>query len=248
MTTAEIITCVLTAALFFSGNQRLAARFLSTHAYISNMLSEGHFNRRLHRIPDHIWHAIFSSLSEYFKREHWDQEYIVDSFPVPVCDNIRIFRSKIYTEERYRGYNSSKKRYFFGIRVHLISTTQGAPVEIIFAPASENDGRVFKDFNLDLPVNSIIYADRAYTDYEYEEFLEENNICLVAHRKENATRQHDPCREYLRDVYRKRIETVFSQITKLFPKSIHAVTQKGFELKVYMFILAYSLQLFLQSQ
>jgi len=41
------------------------------------------------------------------------QEYIIDSFPVPGCDNIRIERCKIYTEEEYRGYIASKKRYFY---------------------------------------------------------------------------------------------------------------------------------------
>jgi len=30
---------------------------------------------------------------------------------------------------------------------------------------------------------------------------------------------------------RKRIETVFSQITSIFPRSINAVTSKGFEIK-----------------
>ena len=39
---------------------------------------------------------------------------------------------------------------------------------------------------------------------------------------------------------RKRIETVFSQITRIFPRSIHAVTSKGFEIKVFNFILSYT--------
>ena len=36
--------------------------------------------------------------------------YIVDTFPVAVCDNIRIGRCKIYQGEDYRGYKPSKKR------------------------------------------------------------------------------------------------------------------------------------------
>jgi hypothetical protein len=43
------------------------------------------------------------------------QEYAVDSFPVPVCEKVQIFHSKIYTEEEYRGDQASKKRYFLGI-------------------------------------------------------------------------------------------------------------------------------------
>jgi len=43
---------------------------------------------------------------------------------------------------------------------------------------------------------------------------------------------------------RKRIETVFSQITRIFPKSINAVTSKGFEIKLFNFVLAYTFDLF----
>jgi hypothetical protein len=38
------------------------------------------------------------------------------------------------------------------------------------------------------------------------------------------------------------IETTNSLITKLFGKKIHAVTAKGFEMKVFLFILAHSFQ------
>ncbi len=42
---------------------------------------------------------------------------------------------------------------------------------------------------------------------------------------------------------RKRIETAFSQITNLFPRSIKAVTACGFEIKVFSFIIAFALTL-----
>ncbi|MBK8534484.1 MAG: hypothetical protein IPL59_04785 [Candidatus Competibacteraceae bacterium] len=34
--------------------------------------------------------------------------YIIDSFPLPVCDNIRIRRCRRYQGEAWRGYQSSK--------------------------------------------------------------------------------------------------------------------------------------------
>lgn len=96
MTNAEVVTVVLTSAKFFSGNQRRAALFLKEYNYIPNLLSESHFNRRLHRIPQAIWLRLFSVLAEYFKRRHSSNEYVVDSFPIPVCENVRIFRAKIF--------------------------------------------------------------------------------------------------------------------------------------------------------
>jgi hypothetical protein len=50
-----------------------------------------------------------------------------------------------------------------------------------------------------------------------------------------------PYSAYVHHDYRKRIETVGSLLERLLPKTIHAVTAEGFELKVFLFVLAYSI-------
>jgi hypothetical protein len=57
-------------------------------------------------------------------------EYLLDSFPVPMCDNIRIFNVKLIKSEEYRGYIASKKRYFYGVRVQLLTTKNGIRARI----------------------------------------------------------------------------------------------------------------------
>ena len=47
--------------------------------------------------------------------------------------------------------------------------------------------------------------------------------------------------EYMRVHYRQRVETTFSQIMDRLARSIHAVTVRGFELKVFLTILAFSI-------
>jgi hypothetical protein len=72
------------------------------------------------------------------KQLNGSTEYLLDSFPVPVCENIRIFQARLVKSEEYRGYIASKKRYFYGVRVHLLSTKDGIPVEAsIFARFSQ---------------------------------------------------------------------------------------------------------------
>ncbi|MGD1843356.1 MAG: IS982 family transposase, partial [Thermonemataceae bacterium] len=44
---------------------------------------------------------------------------------------------------------------------------------------------------------------------------------------------------------RRRIETTFSEITARFTKKIHAVTFKGFQLKVFLAVFAYTIFRFL---
>jgi hypothetical protein len=171
---------------------------------------------------------------------------VVDSLPVAVCDNIRIRRCRIYPLEEYgeafRGYISSKRRYFYGLRVHLVVTGAGEPVEFSLVAGSEADVSIFRDLQLDLPEDSIILADKAYTDYDYEDLLKEVGLHLKAQRKKNSKRPMPVREEFLSNRVRKYIETVFSGITNLFSKKIHSVTSRGFELKIVWFLLAFSIQ------
>ena len=172
---------------------------------------------------------------------------------MPVCDNIRIRTCRIYPLEQadddalpkkqsFRGYIASKRRYFYGLRVHLVVTGAGEPVEFSLATGSEADIAVFKDLDLDLPEGSIICADKGYTDYDYEDLLEEVGLHLKAQRKKNSKREMPSWEEFLSKPIRQYIETVFSRLTDLFAKKIHAVTPRGFELKIVWFVLAYSIQ------
>ena len=246
--TAEIVTSVLTAAQFFSGNHPKAAAFLKEHNYIPKFLSESRFNRRLHLLPPDLWEQLFHILAQHFKENNFTNEYIVDSFPVSVCDNIRIFRSKILSEEKYRGYIANKKRFFYGIRVHMIITRNLEPVAFVFAPGSDSDISIFKNLPLEtMPPKSTIYADKAHNDYEEEDFLKEHDIYLIPARRKHSSRPLDGVLNYLQKTIRKAIETIFSVIVNLFPKSIHAVTSNGFTLKIFCFILAYSWKKFVTS-
>jgi len=242
MSSSEVLTIGIVAAMFFGGNQEQARVFLKEHGYIKNVLSKSQFNRRLHAIPDYIYKAISGVLANVFKNANESKEYTVDSFPVEVCKNIRISRSKIYKkDEQYRGKCVSKHEYFYGVRVHMICTIKGEPIELVIAPGSYHDSTIFKQFDLNLPEGSFLYADSGFTDYNYEDLINEaSGFNFFVMRRSNSKRPHMPWVSALITRGRKTIETVFSKITALFPKSIHAVTAKGFELKVVLFALAHS--------
>ena len=94
----------------------------------------------------------------------------------------------------------------------------------------------------ELPDGSIIYADKAYNDYEIEDLLQEvDHITLMPMRKKNSKRALSPSVTFVQRYHRKRVETAGSLIEQLLPKSIHAVTSQGFELKVALFVIASSL-------
>ncbi len=168
--------------------------------------------------------------------------YLTDSFPVPVRHNIRIKNSRIYQEEEFRGYNSSKRVYFYGLKVHLMISESGIPVELFFSPGAYSDTSSLYGFTFPLPEGSCVHGDKAYNVYETEDELKDRGIDLMPVRKKNSKRKYDSFTEQGIGYIRKRIETVFSVITQKFPRHIHSVTPQGFELKILMFVLAYGIQ------
>jgi hypothetical protein len=71
--------------------------------------------------------------------------------------------------------------------------------------------------------------------------LEASHIQLYPIRKKSSTQTLPPSITYVQPDYRKRIDTVGSLIERMLPNTIHAVTAEGFELKVFLFVLAYSM-------
>lgn len=241
MTDAEVMTTALVAMLYFSGNFEKSRVFMRDMGYIPNMLSKSRFNRRLHRVKP-LFLTVFALLGEYWKELNEQAIYSIDTFPVPVCDNYRIPRCRLYQGEGYRGYIASKKRYYYGLKLHLMITEHGQPVEFFLTPAATADVEGLQWFQFEIPAGATVYADRGYNHYAVEEDLAEIAIALQPMRKKNSKRAFPPWIRYLQHAYRKMIETTGSLISQLLPKRIHAVTAVGFELKVVLFVLAISFQ------
>ena len=71
--------------------------------------------------------------------------------------------------------------------------------------------------------------------------LADLGIYLLPLRKKNSKRPHPPWLTAWISLHRKVVETAGSLMQRCMPKSIHAVTAAGFELKVVLFVLGLSL-------
>lgn len=241
LSTAEVMTVAVVAAEFFTGNQQKALDFLTSHRYLP-AFSASRFNRRLHQIPEALWQLCLFALAQVHQQTNANQEYIVDTLPVPVCHNIRIRRCKIYHEEAYRGYCASKKQYYFGLKLCLVVTERGQPVEILLAPAATADITALRSMELALPEGSWLWADTGFLDLVFEQALrDESQLRLVVPRRKNMKQQLDRCLEYVCKTKRKQVETTFSSLTKRMARSVHTVTARGFELKACLTVLAFSI-------
>ncbi|KAA6329694.1 hypothetical protein EZS27_021523 [termite gut metagenome] len=74
----------------------------------------------------------------------------------------------------------------------MVVTREGIPVEYTFTPSSSHDMQGLKQMPLNLPEGSTLYADAAYTDYTTEEMIADDWIRLLAARKANSKRPHEP--------------------------------------------------------
>src|SRR6266542_6214858 len=109
------------------------------------MRSRSRFNRRLPRL-NQLCLTLFELFGHTWKQLNSESVYLIDSFPVAMGDNYRIQRAKLYHHEKYRGYIASKRRYVYGLKVHLMVTKDGQPVECFLTPASSSDVRALKMF------------------------------------------------------------------------------------------------------
>jgi hypothetical protein len=238
---SEIITTAIMSSLHFGGHQDKARQFMKMTGFIPAMLDKSRFNRRLHALSELIY-SLFMQIGYYFKHVTCEMSYVLDSFPVAICDNIRISKCKLLKGKQWRGRQSSMRRYFYGIKVQLLITKDGIPVEFSYVPGSENDALSLKKLPMALPAESEVFGDSAYTNYEIEDQLMEcDQIALKVHRKSNAKRKDSASAAFIKEYMRKRVETTISEIKGLFLRKIHAVTFKGWLLKITLFIFAFTL-------
>lgn len=242
---AQVLTTALVAMLDYGGNYQKALTKIGEQNIFSRSLSRSRFSRRLTRLTDLVY-LLFHQLGSTIKELNYESRYRLDSFPVPVCDNIRIKRNRLtrktFDKEDYRGVITSKKRYFFGVRVQLVTTVEDVPVEFCVLPGSCSDLQGLAELALDLPPGADIAADAAYTEYEWEDYLwERDQIKLLVNRKKNSKRGDSLAVKFYKFWLRHPIETTIGEIEKMFPKKIHATTLSSFILKIVLFLWAFQL-------
>lgn len=246
---SEILTTAIVAAKFFGNNFVMAMSYMKKYL-IPAMLSKSQFIRRIHRLKAYITRIFdYLLINKYFEVadiEDAKEVYIVDTFPVKICENARKERCRLTKgyDKKYLGYIASKKEYVYGLKVSVLTTLQGLPVDVIIADASEHDVKIFDKHEMTLFSRSKIYADKAYNSMALEAELFRNyDVELLPIRKNNYKGKIDEQAEALKYKRRKRIETTFSEIQFRFPKFLHCVKLDGLILKLFLAIVATALKL-----
>lgn len=239
MSTAEVLTFAIIASRFFNSNHQRTRFICLRDKLFGKILSPSRLNRRLHKIPLAVWYLVGKLLGLAFVEACPEQLFIVDSFPLGVSEMVRYKNRKILTG---REYVSGGPKPCCGVRVHMLVTATGDPVNFLIAPASETDSTVFWRMELEIPPFSTILADGAYSVYEPEDILVEMQAIQLLPRRPKAHIKRPQSEELKKRFSRRRqmVEVSFSCIKRLLPRYMNVRTDKGFYIKLLSTILAYS--------
>ncbi len=96
------------------------------------MRSQSQCIRRVHRLAP-LMQTLFPVLGNDWLRHTTAPIFLIDSFPLPCCVSARIRRARLYPPQRYGktyyGHVAARQRRFYGLKVHLLGTLEGYPVE-----------------------------------------------------------------------------------------------------------------------
>ena len=233
---SEIIITAIVSSTSFYGSHSSAIKFMKQYGFVPNMLDTSRFNRRLHKVG-RLLYGLFEIVSSYFKDLCCEMQYIIDSFPVAVCNNMGIMNCKMLRDKKWRGYTASMRSYFYGVKVQLLTTKDGIPIAFHFTPGKTADAKALGKMIDKLPPEASIYGDSAYLDYALEDSaFERKSVLLKIQRKSNSKRTDTLEQKNEKLKMRKRVETTISDIKKNSPRTIHAVTLDGFLIKLTLFV------------
>ena len=107
----------------------------------------------------------------------------VDSTPIEVCDNHRIYSHKVFKGLAQRGKSSTG--WFYGFKLHLVINDKGEILSFCLTSGNVDDRNWEVISHLTKEIYGKLFADRGYLSKQLFEKLFERNITLVTKLKKN---------------------------------------------------------------
>jgi hypothetical protein len=111
----------------------------------------------------------------------------IDSTPIRVCNNKRIYRNKVFKGIAQRG--KSTIGYFYGFKLHLVVNDRGEIVNFLITPANVDDREPLKDKNFIKKLTGKLFADKGYLSKKLMETLFVDGIHLITGIRNNMKNQ-----------------------------------------------------------
>jgi len=190
---AELVTVAVMQALLGFTSETRWLRYARQHlgGLFPYLPGQSGYNKRLRRAAGLIQTLIRVLAVD---TASWnDDVWLVDSTPVE-CGRSRptVKRSDLAGWAGY-GYCASHSRFFWGLRLHLITTVSGLPVSFALVSPKLDERDVARDLLEREPGllarrgGQTLIADKGYASAEFESFLDDHHITLLRPAYKNRT-------------------------------------------------------------
>ena len=134
---SEILLTGYLAVSDFNGNYTKAYSYIEMMQLV-NLPEYSRFIRRINTMEE-VLNTLFVWLGKLFEKTDISKIYSVDSFPVELCSITREKRCRLWNDPRFKGYNASKAKFFYGLKVHMVVNTDKAPIYFYISEGSMHD-------------------------------------------------------------------------------------------------------------
>ncbi len=199
---------------------------------IESKIERSVYNRRKRKLFPFIEEIRMKMVKKFNKFENY---FVVDSMPLEVCKIARSSRSKICKEVDYaipnKGFCASQNLHFYGYKLHAICSISGVFQSFDLSPASVHDIHYLQDIKKQMS-DCVLLGDKGYLSQTIQlDLFNQVNIQLETPKRKNQ-KDYKP-QFYQFKKYRKRIETLFSQLCDQFMiRRNYAKTFEGFKTRI----------------
>jgi len=190
------------------------------------------YNRRKRKLFPFIEKIRMKMVDKFNEFENY---FVVDSMPLEVCKISRSSRSKICKDVDYaypnKGFCASQNLHFYGYKLHAVCSISGVFQSFDISPASVHDIHYLQDIKFQIS-DCVLLGDKGYLSQTIQlDLFNEVNIELETPKRKNQ-KDYKP-QFYQFKKYRKRIETLFSQLCDQFMiRRNYAKTFEGFKTRI----------------
>lgn len=182
---SELVTLAVVQALLGFTSETRFLRHARTHLghlfpYLPN---QSGYNKRLRAAAFQI-NALIRVLAE--ETALWsDDTWMVDSTPVECGRSQETAKRSELSGFAGYGYCASHSRYFWGLRLHLVTTPGGLPITFALSNPKADEREVLRDLLeiepelLDDRPGQVVLADKGYRSAELETFLADHGATLI---------------------------------------------------------------------
>jgi transposase len=244
MSDAEVLTLSVMQEALSIDSESSFMRFVRRNLahLFPRLLTRDRYSRRRRALTPMAL-RLFRRLADGFEQHaRW---LVIDSAPIETASFVRSQSAGVSMPEAAYGYIPSKKRHFFGFRLHLVVTDEGAISDFGLCPADVDERTVAREVLRRFEGYDVL-ADHGYSGDQMQASAARAGYRLAVSPKRSqkpTTREEALWRRWLRSK-RDLVESVFGMLADQFRlETTRALSTRGLQTRIVAKVLSFNLSL-----